>query len=332
MKRENGFNPEQDPGNLRGQQPQSNETDLNDNVGASYLEDPLGLLGEFAPPKQIELIKAIDSAWVLNIEPYSAKDMEKIYGAGLTKEEKEKLAQSLRIFRERGANPLENEIEKGPEYVRYVALVNDILNDELANLGVDKRSELTVERYHLMSVSISEDETKRILGQSISLSETVHLYGNHLAGKSPLQIISVMLHEAIHANAFERVVIKNGKHFSLRSGYEMNYEVEKGRLTGLNEAVVEKLTIELLEKNKDRLNEEFKFTDEDWENLAPCYTDQMDSLNKILFLLHDRHKLSEGVVWEKFKKGEFTGQMIHLKEAIKILTPGEMSILETLFE
>ncbi len=299
---------------------------------STYENDPLGLFTDTSSPLQLRATEALHTLFPMeDVVPYEERDLEKVFGVELSTEDKIQLARGLAYLRNEGRERLSNEIEKGPEYSRYVELVNDFLNAEFQVLNLQKRSSLETEQFHLVPFELPEDENNRVLGYSITLKESIHLDGPFLMGKGKLQIIEIMIHEAIHANAFERVRMKDGKHLSARSGYEINYPIEKGFLKSLNEAVVEKMTRAILFRNRAALDAEFGFTDKDWDELLPCYEAEVRMLDRLLNILKVRQGKSVEEVWAKFKRGEFTGEMIHLKEVLKVLESKEMDSLDDIF-
>ncbi len=201
-------------------------------------------------------------------------------------------------------NPLQ--LPKNEEELLAINQANLCLARELARLGIPKHfSELMPDQ-----VRVYDEVNYRKLGSTRS-------YGlNHidiLRQSGKVQTFRLILHENIHKCSSEKV--KDGE--NVRHGYNHRYK-NGATFHALDEAVVSKMTIELVEraKNDYYTKEELMGFDNTYHGRYAIY---IQILNHIIANVADLRlkrsslqKCSKGAVWDDFKRGLFTGDTQHL--------------------
>lgn len=143
-----------------------------------------------------------------------------------------------------------------------------------------------------------------------------------------------ILHEATHAKSFHKREISNNT--SVNRSYRTGYNVERARdgkeqyFSGFNEAIVDKTTLDIvLRENKDYSSSK-KDISRFLFYLNSGYRAEMMTVDSIIKNVAKHKKESEKEVWDRFKKGQFTGDMMHLRDIEEAYGPGALRILATM--
>lgn len=249
-----------------------------------------------------------------------------------------------------GKEPIENELEKTRDEARLIEGVNTMLLSELSALNIEPERVLDEDQVHLFSKD-DERVNKRAHGEFKTESQKIILkreeesfkektknYISDLLGKevdssrNRYSFLKTLLHETIHhyGHISYHADIENKKVSTYRTGYAMdntfNKEENHEHFSGFNEGVVERLTRELLDENQEFITKKLKI---DEKEKARSDTDNNYDFNvRLVEILTEKIAEHENVpeqdVWERFKKGHFTGEMMHLRSIEKLY--GENSL------
>jgi len=141
-----------------------------------------------------------------------------------------------------------------------------------------------------------------------------------------LRIYEHMLHEIIHTAAFHKfhADVKNRMIKNYRTGYGFKDPRTNGHeiFYRFNEAVVDKTTYEILRKHADELMQKLSITPEEIKVSQFIYNPFVNILDKIIQRIADKKGESETAVWQKLERGQFTGEMMHLRDIEKYIGKG----------
>jgi len=201
------------------------------------------------------------------------------------------------------------------------------------------------------SGSSEEDEDKKWERFRVNyINETIPSEDELHKREKRFSFLHTLTHEAIHAVGFSKVRFDDEMkdYFFSRSGYEVtNNENDpwKAYLWGFNEAVVEKMTRDILEKNSDELETELeeahkirkaidkyevpasKSISDFIENKTSTYEGLCRMLNILIERLSEKTGSTDDDVWNDFKKHHFTGNIMHLRLIEKNLGAGTLRVL-----
>jgi rubrerythrin len=226
------------------------------------------------------------------------------------------------------------EEKKSPELSEGIEYLNYYLNEELVDLGL-KKIETDQRTIHVLPDAVFN----KVIDEPDTLSFYYFNENSILVRdqSSRMLVLRLILHEMVHQASFHTVFKNTDKKliYPLRSGYQgfkPNDLESKDRFVGLNEAVVDSITQEIINKHKEDLNIKFNFSEEELktdELLSNSYSDYIDILNIIIDKISEEKGEDRESIWKNFKKGEFTGNMMYLRDVEKYFGVGALRILSS---
>lgn len=152
--------------------------------------------------------------------------------------------------------------------------------------------------------------------------------------KTRLQAYKSLLHEVVHQISYRSVYAnpETRETYVIRSGYNNNQATEEHHehFRGMNEAVVDSIVKEVLQKHAAELVKDFNITDKEQKESVNYYDDYMDVLNIVMEKIAGKNNEGKTAVWTRFKKGEFSGEMMHLREVERTFGNGALRVLAAL--
>lgn len=151
--------------------------------------------------------------------------------------------------------------------------------------------------------------------------------------------IEVMLHESLHLAGFQkyRVDPKNKGYDLARTGYRTvspgaSVETESGAtgllFNSLNEATVQRMTLELMRANIDEISPDYRLRKQELAKRyrSGPYAGDIALLTMVLSKVarHRGEKIAE--TWRRFKTGYLQGDMMHLRDFDKVLGKGALRV------
>ncbi len=258
-----------------------------------------------------------------------------ISGKGATFEKKKDANRYLEDERKETIKPIEGEYKKTVEELKTIEYINKYLNKELKELEIKEKVEIRPEQIHLLpkdiynrSTGISSKEKLRAFyygfGQVIYIDKDYY--------KSRLSLYKAIFHESIHAASFLKFHLKKEeKNPTLyRSGYNAiaQYSTDQEHFCGLNEMIVDQIANNTLTKYKKKFKKSLKITPKEKRQKVGYYPFYI--LDTILSKVAKKNKENKKDVWNRFKKGLFTGEMMQLREVEKTFGKGSLRMLAAL--
>lgn len=270
--------------------------------------------------------------------------MEKEYsfiGKNLTPEEIEDADVCLKRDRAERLRPVEGEIEKTPEQLKFIEKVNSWLNEEFEELGIKEKAEVLPEEIHLLSQKAFKQRFPQSKSDRFfSPMDQVVYSASSVRGveKNRLALFHAIFHESIHLVSARRYRLHdlNDKEklvVPYRTGYG-TFGFLRGtheHFKGFDEAVVDKIVLDSLVKHKDEFVREFDIKKHELNLAAPYYYwGNMEILDRIIERIGEKKNENVATVWKRFKKGLFTGEMAHLRDIEKTFGDGALRVVAAL--
>lgn len=264
--------------------------------------------------------------------------MEKltIFGKNISPREKEGARDYIAWERKRAKNPIDGEYEKIEEDYEIIKLLNVYIQEELEELDLENKKDITPEQIHLFP-AISYEQKFAKAGTSAfynPIDDTIQLNADVADTQGKLQFYRDLLHEMIHMASIGKFYLDEETVKVYRSGYRsQNPTQEHEHFKGLNEALVEKTVIDIFNKHRKDLSERLDVTENEKQKEASyfCYYHSyIDILETIVTEISQTKGKEKEAVWKKLKRGLFTGEMMHLREIEKIWGKNSLKILDIL--
>lgn len=251
---------------------------------------------------------------------------------------------------EKGEKKLSNELNKTEEQKVAIDKVISLCRNELESMGLDF-SPVNSNRVHLLASENFESELEKLgitsdaLG-SYNLKQGAIYVEDEKVKKSSYPFNWIIAHEVIHLYqkqkfekdllAFLPTSIENIT--ATKAGYlsyqkNLSTKIDNGRkqfilnhhhFNGFNEAVTELTTKDVLARE---LPANTKWLKGESILRLSGYSGYIDIVKTIIKLVSERKGEAEDQVWQRIKKGQFTGEMMYLRNIEDSIGPGSLRIL-----
>jgi len=260
-----------------------------------------------------------------------------IFGQKLTSEELGTVEHNLDEIREESLKPIEGELEKTKEELKFIKTADSYLKEEFEEMGIEKKPVILPGSVHLLP----HDTFNKICPSKessgiISFPENA-IYIDKSAPRNRLELFKIIFHESVHLLAFQKVHVAAEEESNTARQYRRGYYVKNPKeghhehFRGLGEAIVDKTVMEIFRKKAKELIKEFNISKEEEESSPVAYQkDYIEILDIIIKGIAAKNNEDERLVWQDFKKGQFTGEMMHLKKVEDAFGKGSLRILASL--
>lgn len=247
--------------------------------------------------------------------------------------EKDDLETHLHRKQYRSKDPVsEKEIEKTFENKELIDLANKSVLEAIKNLGLDVPVAFDSVRVHIIPADFQSRTLEDSQGQYQSVEDRIVVRKQ----KNNLQFFKVMVHELLHAYSWNKFYIKETEEGfrggTKRSGYAYSSKENQDEIQfqGLTEAIIEDFQREITYKHAEELTG--LTTDEksileikalNWNS----YPFERDILHYAVDRLAKENNLEDSEIWQKLRRGLFTGEMMFLRMFEKTFGPDTLKIL-----
>lgn len=263
-------------------------------------------------------------------------------GPAMTPDKAEEAGRVLKTYREViSEQKPRSAIEKSFDEEKAIWLIDDILKKEFVAMGIDWIPEIDADRFQHMSEQWFKSQTQKNTAGIHYPVEDQMAFNRGRAGSAVL-VYKVIFHEAIH-NAAKRkywakpatVDGKKGLQFdAYRGGYQSaNLASPDGvhvHLVGFNEGVVEMTSQTYFHKYAHQIQEELAVTESEMDESGFAYEKSRAIIREIVRTLSLGQEIPETEVWKKIRKGQFTGEMMHLRDIEYLYGKGALRVLDAL--
>ena len=255
-----------------------------------------------------------------------------ISGKNLNEEEREKVAKHYEKTFQEGREPVEGELLKSEQTLRFIEVINNYLNEELRSLDL-REVNLDLHSLHILTVEGFEKkfpDSPDANGIYRSDQDAVYVEQSEFR----MQTYKSLLHEIVHQLSYQAISANQEikETYVVRSGYTNMPGTEKyhEHFRGLNEAIIDSIVKEIFMKHKDDLIEKLDITQKEQTERVAFYDDYISILKIVMEKIAEKNNEDKEVVWKRFKKGEFTGEMMHLREVERAFGEGALRVLAAL--
>ncbi len=269
----------------------------------------------------------------------------RFFGKNLDHREESLAKLSLDQIRLERKKAVPSEIEKTETENHFVELINRYINEELEQFELPPLTKISPEQYHFVEANdflemsaneYREPNIETVRASTDQMLKSINVNRTHPVFRiSSSALFTAMLHEGIHMMSHEKYWLdkKNKKMSNYRVGYGVTKHSGGGigtpRLVGLDEAVAEKISQEITEKHKNELMSLFHISSQEaWEKqLDIAYDLEVRLLEFLLLRISIKNDEPVESVWSRFKKAEFTGELMHLRDVDKAFGKGSLKVL-----
>jgi hypothetical protein len=229
------------------------------------------------------------------------------------------------------------EAEKTPEERVAIELFDKVLKREFLDLDIPEVPELRPERFHVMSeawCNANMDEASSGSGSYASFGDKAMLFRHR--SRSRLDFYNTILHEAIHLVSRQKhwLNVENEAIGSYRLGYRIKNPIRKNdvhvHLSAFNEGVTEATTEELFKENFREIGRRLSLSYDEFERYTYSYPTSREAIKNLCYGVAAFKNIPPKEVWKKIKKGQFTGDMMHLRDVELAYGKGALRVLDAL--
>jgi hypothetical protein len=256
-------------------------------------------------------------------------------GPNITPKREAQATHDLASFERKSNLFQEGELPKTPEEIAAIEFFDGLLKMEFLDLGIPEIPELRPERFHIMSEAWCDaNMEKSDHGAYFPIGNDTVL-SRHRA-KSRLDLYNSISHEAIHSVSKQKYWFDPEKNIIrlYRVGYKV--ENESGRenphvhLRAFNEGVVEAIAEEFFTRNSQAIGKKLSIPERELEKCTFDYAAFRRVVKDLCHGIAQAQNSKPQDVWNKIKKGQFTGEMMHLRDIEYAYGKGALRILDAL--
>lgn len=256
-------------------------------------------------------------------------------GSGLTPKEETTAALSLANARRRENIFHAAKLRKTLEEESAIALADDFLKRDFADLDIPEIPELRADRFHVMSDEwFEKNKEKGTRGSFHPFKDNVVLSRGR-AG-TPVQLYKTIFHEAVHS--VSRIVHRVDTEKKVIDEYRVGYSITNTfrdddvhtHFAAFNEGVVEMIVEEMFRENGSKIQQALPVSDRDLAGVKFAYVPfrlVVKAICRGLAGVSGAHPID---VWKKIKRGQFTGEMMHLRDIEHVYGRGALRVLDAL--
>jgi hypothetical protein len=247
--------------------------------------------------------------------------------------EKDDLEIHLRRKQYRSKDPIsEREIEKTLENKELIDLANKSVLEAIKSLGLEVPVAFDPIRVHIIPADFQSRTLENNQGQYQTVEDRIVVRKQ----KDNLQFFKVMVHELLHAYSWNKFYVKETEEGfrggAKRSGYSYPSKENKEEMQfqGLTEAIIEDFQREITYHHAEDLTNLIADDKNVLEIKAlnwNSYPFERDLLHYVVDKLAKENNLESDEVWQKLRKGLFTGDMMFLRMFEKAFGPNTLKIL-----
>lgn len=257
-------------------------------------------------------------------------------GPNRTKAEETKVAHSMARRREAANEFHESELEKTPGERAAIALLDDFLKREFEDLEIPEIPGIRADRFHIMSQEwFDKEKPEGGLGSYRTYQDKAVFCRDRV--ESALYVYKVIFHEGVHAVSYQKhwVDVKNRIINDYRIGYAITNtsgkeDEQHNHFDAFNEGVAESTVEEFFHKYQTEIGRKLSIPVEELKNLDFSYSLFRGVVKEICYGIASYQGIKPLDVWKKIKKGQFTGEMMHLRDIERVYGFEALDVLEAL--
>jgi len=281
-------------------------------------------------------------------------DQHIIVGKDLNKKITESGEQLINRRIEKGQSLVKGEVERKEHLNEMIRTAKFVISRELDRLGIEPTQEPSEDSFHFYDPhaegSPHNKNHFRPFDQSVHV-ENIHdknkvdrvkdrisnFLGKEGTYSRRYQGFEKLLHETIHAYShleYKAGFVEDNRFLRAhQTGYhiiDMFGKTTTSKLRMFNEGVVQRLTKELLDKEDAEITKQLNFSNTEKERRGRAqgaYGSNVELIQVLTKDIAEYKGVPEEAVWNDFKKGHFTGEMMHLRVIDEVYGEGSLHLL-----
>lgn len=262
------------------------------------------------------------------------KENFNLYYKGVPNEDQELVSNVVENKSQKGTETYVGEFEKTEEELKAIDFINNYIQAEIKQLGLEPRSPIPYERVHIINKEIAKSIGLTSDGGYHSTRDSVDIVKDNFK-KGRIFFYETLLHEILHYYSYSALIaIDSTKKIEpYRSGYKVKNPDsidDHEHFRGFNEAVIEKVLRDILIKNQQDLLNNFNITKDEIkkkQESIPYYFRESSVLDIIIVQMAKHLQRDPLDVWNEIKKGLYTGEMMHLRKIEEVFGPSSLRVL-----
>lgn len=259
----------------------------------------------------------------------------KIMGKNLSPERKEAFAKKYEEVEKEAMTPYTNELEKSEKAKEIIGFVNACLKKEFDKMDL-KFEEIPIQKIHIFSKEgfektfFDKKESLSAFSSAILKEANIKASDVEIAG-----VFKAILHEMIHLASYN-VYFANANNEELKESYRTGYfnnqyqsENYHFHFMGLNEGTIDLVASEIVQENLHTILKMLNIKEEDWKDVN-WYHDESNLINRIAEKISTQKGEDFDDVYNRFKKGLFSGEMMYLRDVEKVYGQDSLRIFSYL--
>jgi hypothetical protein len=225
--------------------------------------------------------------------------------------------------------------------------IENLVNQEILNLGLEPKYKINPDDIRIIlekDIFSSKQNNYDYLKNRISLyrldDQALHIKLIRKVVSCVMKTLTteefaemenfILKHEMVHSGSYKKYIVskKEGEDTKVskyRLGYHLSYQKDKMKKSlfgGFNEAIVDATTIDIVNnENKDSNKEMISRVS------FSSYKFNLSLVDKIASKIAQVKGETKEDVWNRFKAGQFTGNMMHLRDVETVCGEGSLRVL-----
>jgi hypothetical protein len=242
-----------------------------------------------------------------------------------TPEEKEDHEEWAQGWLKESMRPIEGELEKTPQELKLLNLINDDVESNFATLGLENPPAILPEQIHFLNdkgftAVLGQRGEHDNPGEPPAFQKRGAVYVNRERYESKVQLVDDVAHECFHLASVHKFIANGKKLAEYRLGYNLISSRAKSfePFRGLNEAVTEQSVMEFMHKYKSSLVQEFGIDAADLSAYRGyAYKVSRAILTRLISGIAAYRGEEPFAVWHRIERGMYSGDMMHLRDIAK---------------
>lgn len=259
----------------------------------------------------------------------------KIMGKNLSPERKEIFTKKYEKIEKEAMTPYTNELEKNEKAKEIIGFINACLKKEFEEMHLEY-TEIPVQKIHIFSKESFEKTFYDKKGSLGAFSSAILKEANIKACDGEIaRAFKAITHEMIHIASYN-VYYADPENEELKENYRSGYfnnqhqgDNYHNHFIGLNEGIIDLVVSEIVQENLDTILKMLAIEKEDWKDVV-WYHDESNLINRIAEKIATKNGEDFDIVYKRFKRGLFSGEMMHLRDVERVYGEDALRILSYL--
>lgn len=258
----------------------------------------------------------------------------RIVGKNLSPERKGRFAEKYAAVEKEAMTPYASELQKSERAKEIIYFINACLRKKFDEMNLEYE-DIPIEKIHIFSEEAFEKKFSDKKGPSTSFASSTLKEANIKVSDDAASVFKAILHEMVHIasyNAYFADAHTDELKENYRTGYFNNQNQSENyhyHFKALNEGVTDLVVSEIVQENLDAILKMLDLQKSDWKDVN-WYHDEGILINRITEKIADQKGEQTDDAYKRFRRGLFSGEMMHLRDVEKVYGKDSLRILSYL--